>query len=91
MRKEEAIKKINQIGQAGWIIALIVKIILFIAAGVLVVGIIATAMIPKGFITVQGAGNGELVVDLEKIGETVTDEAAARKSTNCTPKASAPI
>ena len=72
--KEQAISKINKVGKIGRIISLICRIILGIGFVCTFVGTIAVAMIPKGFITLDGAGSGTLKIDVEKIGQTISAE-----------------
>lgn len=75
MKKEDAVKRINQIGFAGWIIALIAKIVLFIGIAAATIGLILIlALIPRGFLTMQGDGAGKISLNLNTIGQEITDK-----------------
>ncbi|MBR7082038.1 MAG: DUF2975 domain-containing protein [Oscillospiraceae bacterium] len=64
--KTQAISKINKVGKAGYIVALIFKILAIVVASLLVFLMIITAFIPKGFMVARISERAELVYDLSK-------------------------
>lgn len=77
MKKEEAIKRINQMGHAGQIVALITRIGLIIGIAALLIGVIVIALLPKGFLTVEADGVATVEIDMGKIGYTISEQERA--------------
>lgn len=71
--KEEAIKKINTMGNVGWIISIIAKVILIIALIGMLLGTVAIAIIPNDFLKMSFAGTGCIEIDFGAMGVELTD------------------
>jgi len=78
MDKTEAITKVNKVGHIGQIAALVIKIVLIVSFVACLVGTIAVAAMPKGFLTLSADGVVSGNVDVAAIGETITPEQAER-------------
>ncbi|MGI6501696.1 MAG: hypothetical protein ACOX1S_12660 [Anaerostipes sp.] len=64
----KAIEKINSIGRAGSIVALIVKIIIVIAFIACLVGTVAVTVLPDDFFSMKIAGKTNLELNLSSVG-----------------------
>ncbi len=73
MKKEEAIKKINTMGNVGWIISNIAKVILIVAVIGMLLGTVVIAIIPKDFLKMSFAGTGWVEIDFGAMGIDLTD------------------
>lgn len=71
--KQEAISKINKMGQIGQIFALIAKILIGFGAVVLLVSTILVAFIPQEFVNITAGGTAQVAVDLESIGVSMSE------------------
>lgn len=85
MNKQDAITKINKMGKAGVILALITKILLGISLGACLIGFGVTLFLPKEFIQFKINGVADVVVDLSQFGKNIfeegnVDDAQLRKS-----------
>lgn len=69
--KENAIRKINQMGKAGAVFALIIKILLGIGLGACVIGLIVTLLLPADMVQVDMTGVADITVDLSRFGENI--------------------
>lgn len=67
MKKEDAIKKINQMGHGGQIISNIGKVILIIALVSMLPAIIVLIAFPKNFITMTYNSSSTVSIDLDRI------------------------
>ena len=78
--KEETLRRINKIGKAGNIIALICRIFLIIGFVGILIALVAMIVLPKDFVKVEiGTGVG-VKVDLSRYGElSEEDQAGARR------------
>lgn len=72
--KQEAISKINKMGHVGQILALIVRILLIIAAVVMIVCSAAISFVPKEFVKVTLGGTAQVNVNLRSIGVSLSQE-----------------
>ena len=72
--KENAIQKINKMGKVGGIIINIAKVFCIIGLLFTMAGTIATLCIPKDFIYFKGSTNGSVVINMEAVGKTLSDE-----------------
>lgn len=72
--KESAIQKINQMGKAGAVLALIMKILLGIGLGACVIGLIATLLLPADMVQVDMTGVADITLDLSRFGENIFAE-----------------
>lgn len=81
--KQEAIIKINKMGQVGSIIILIVKILLSIALIVTLISIVVTLLLPQDLVSFSVNGNADIQLDLSTFGidvDEVSDELAASEN-----------
>lgn len=67
MNKNEAIEKINKIGNVGYIIGKIAKIIIIIGFVGALVGAIACTILPKNLLNVRVGGNATVAIDLKTL------------------------
>lgn len=72
--KENAIQKINKMGKVGGIIINIAKVFCIIGLFFAMAGTIATLCIPKDFIYFKGSTNGSVVINMEAVGKTLSNE-----------------
>lgn len=72
--KENAIKKINQMGKIGDIVITIAKVFCIVGLICTVVGTIILGSMPSDFILFQGGGSGTININVASIGQTLTDE-----------------
>nr|MBP3597881.1 DUF2975 domain-containing protein [Eubacterium sp.] len=77
--KENAIQKINKMGKAGAILALITKIFLGIGLGGCLIGLIVTAVLPAEMVQVKMAGTADIIVDLSNFGEDIFENSEVTK------------
>ncbi len=77
--KQDAIQKINKMGKAGAILALITKIFLGIALAGCLIGLIVTAVLPAEMVQVNMAGTADIIVDLSKFGENIFETSEVAK------------
>ncbi len=71
--KEQAIKKINKIGKISGIITLICKILIGMGMGILLLAAVLLFVIPKGSIQFGATEKTVIEVDIEKLGQTITE------------------
>ncbi len=64
MNKETAIGRINKIGKAGHIIALIARIVVIVGLVCTLIGLITLAVLPKDLFAIRYGGNGSFTLDL---------------------------
>lgn len=76
--KEQAIKKINKIGKVGGILTTIAKVICILGLIITLVATVFLACVPKDFIQLQVNGGGKLLVDVSKIGQSLSEEDRAK-------------
>ena len=74
MKKEEAILKINKLGNISNIIVRIMKIFLIIGLVFTVLGAIITMVLPKDLITMEMSATADIMVDVSSFGVTFTEE-----------------
>lgn len=74
MMKEDAIKKINKMGEIATIITVIAKIFIIIALVSVFALTVAAAFIPKDFLTVSADSRFMVDIDFSSFGKTLTDE-----------------
>lgn len=72
--KENAIKKINSMGSIGGILVTICKVIMIIAATIILAATIAVGVLPKDFVQFTAGGNGSVTVDLGAIDQHLTED-----------------
>lgn len=72
--KEEAIKKINTLGKVGQIIAIIAKIFVILALTISLLLTVASAFIPKEFITILPKYGMSVFIDMSVVGKSITKE-----------------
>lgn len=65
--KENAIKKINSMGKIAGIFVIIARVLVCIGFAGCIIGIIALAVLPEGFITIKTKGDVDVVVDMEAV------------------------
>lgn len=73
--KTEAITKINKMGKAGAILALITKIFLGIGLAGCLIGLIATLVLPKDLVQVHMNGTADVMLNLSNFGENIFGDA----------------
>lgn len=69
--KNAAIAKINKMGKAGAVLALITKILLGIALAACLIGLIATLVLPKDLVRVEMKGVADVMIDASVFGEGI--------------------
>lgn len=75
MNQETALKKINDLGKAGSIIALIFKVIFIIGFVATLIGFIALRVLPKDLFSINVDGVANVVVDGSGVGQnTIGDD-----------------
>lgn len=74
MKKEDAILKINKLGNISNIIVRIMKIFLIIGLVFTVLGTIITMVLPKDLITMEMSATADVMVDVSSFGVTFTEE-----------------
>ena len=72
--KEESIRKINNMGHAGQIIANICKVLLIIGVVFALLGSCFLMFLPEGAVTASPAGSVEMTVDVGALGYHLTDQ-----------------
>lgn len=72
--KENAISKINKMGKIGKILANIMKVLVIIGLVFTIIGTIVCAVLPRDFVTIRLGGIGSVVVNVEAIGQTISQE-----------------
>lgn len=77
MIKQEAIRKINTMGKAGVILSRILKILMIVAA-ILILGVaVLFTILPKDFLTMEINGTGTINMNISWLMERMTDEGVA--------------
>ena len=71
--KEETIRKINGIGQAGEIIARIIRVFLIVGFVGIIIGLIATLIVPKNMVHLHVGTDVDVRIDLSGI-KTLSEE-----------------
>ena len=74
MKKEEAVLKINKLGNISNIIVRICKIFVVIGLVLTVLGAIVTMVLPKDLIKMDMSATAEVMVDMSSFGKTFTEE-----------------
>ncbi len=74
MKKEDAILKINKLGNVSNIIVRIMKIFLIIGLVFTVLGTIITMVLPKDLITMEMSATADVMVDVSSFGVAFTEE-----------------
>ncbi len=74
MKKEDAILKINKLGNVSNIIVRIMKIVLIIGLVFTVLGTIITMVLPKDLITIEMSAAADVMVDVSSFGVAFTEE-----------------
>lgn len=75
--KEQAIQKINKIGNISGIIALVAKVLVGIAMAVVLVATIVCLLIPESMIKVSTTADVNMEIDYSALGITVSEEQMA--------------
>lgn len=72
--KQDAISKINKMGEVASIITVIAKIFIIIALIGVLISTVAMAIIPKDFLTVSGDSRIQVDINFASFGKMLTDE-----------------
>lgn len=74
MKKEEAILKINKLGNVANIIVRICKIFVILGLTITLLGTVATMVLPKNLVKMDMSATSEITVDMSTFGVTFTEE-----------------
>jgi hypothetical protein len=74
MKKEEAILKINKLGNVANIIVRICKIFVILGLTITLLGTVATMVLPKNLVKMDMGATAEITVDMSTFGVTFTEE-----------------
>lgn len=74
MKKEDAIAKINKLGRISNIIVRICKILLIIGFVLTLLATIVTAVLPKGFLSMEMGATADVKLDLNGLTQEFTEE-----------------
>ncbi len=78
MDKHEAVGKINRMGKAGRIIAMIFRIVMIVGLVVITATAATVYVLPKDFVKISVKGDAIVSVDLDSLGVEFSDEIVQR-------------
>lgn len=74
MNKQEAVGKINSMGKAGRIIAMIFRVVMIVGLVIIIAAIISVYAMPKDFVKISVKGDAVVSINLDSLGVDLSDD-----------------